>query len=57
MAEKEFEPIASTSVYLFGGVGALIGAVLGAALLGFPAAIAPTVVFALLGAILGMYFK
>lgn len=43
----------TTSVYLFGGVGAVIGAILG----GFPAAIGAVVIGGLLGGILGLYFK
>ncbi len=56
MADKEFEPTLKTNVYLFAGAGGVVGALLGSAVLGFPAAIAPTVVFALLGGALGMYF-
>ncbi len=46
----------SQKVMIFGGVGAVLGAILGAAALGFPAAIASTVVFGLAGAILGSFF-
>jgi hypothetical protein len=46
----------SSKVLIFGGVGAAAGAILGAAALGFPAAIASTIVFALGGAILGSFF-
>jgi len=46
----------SPKVTLFGGAGAVIGAVLGGAMLGFPALIASTVVFGLAGAILGSFF-
>ena len=38
------------------GVGAIAGAILGGAMLGFPALIASTVVFGLAGGILGAFF-
>lgn len=46
----------SQKVMIFAGVGAVLGAVLGGAVLGFPAAVASTVVFGLCGGILGSFF-
>jgi hypothetical protein len=43
-------------VTIFAGVGAIAGAILGGAVLGFPALIASTVVFGLAGGILGAFF-
>jgi hypothetical protein len=46
----------SQKVMIFAGAGALVGAMLGLAALGFPAAVASTVVFGLAGGILGSFF-
>jgi hypothetical protein len=46
----------SRKAVLFGGAGAVMGAILGGAALGFPELIASTVVFALGGATLGSFF-
>ncbi|HMK89226.1 MAG TPA: hypothetical protein VK446_06290 [Methylocystis sp.] len=46
----------SSKVLIFAGAGAVAGAILGGWALGFPAAIASTVVFALAGGILGAFF-
>ena len=46
----------SPKVRCFICTGAIAGAVLGGAVLGFPALIASTVVFALAGGVLGAYF-
>jgi hypothetical protein len=46
----------SPKVTIFAGVGAIAGAILGGAVLGFPALIASTVVFGLAGGVLGAFF-
>ena len=46
----------SPKVMIFGGAGAIIGAILGGAVLGFPALIASTIVFGLAGGVLGAFF-
>jgi len=46
----------SPKVMVFAGVGAIAGAILGGAALGFPALIASTVVFGLAGGVLGAFF-
>ncbi|MFY9628475.1 MAG: hypothetical protein WAK03_10060 [Methylocystis sp.] len=46
----------SQKILMFGGTGAVIGAILGGAVLGFPGLIASTVAFAVAGAILGSFF-
>jgi hypothetical protein len=56
MSTKLGEGEISQKVMLFGGAGAVIGAILGGAVLGFPELLASTVIFALGGAILGSFF-
>ena len=46
----------SPKVMVFAGVGAIAGAILGGAVLGFPALIGSTVVFGLAGGVLGAFF-
>ena len=53
IGEGEFSP----KVMVFAGVGAILGAVLGGAALGFPALIASTIVFGLAGGVLGAFSK
>jgi hypothetical protein len=46
----------SPKVMIFAGAGAIVGAILGGAVLGFPALIASTIVFGLAGGVLGAFF-
>ena len=52
LGEGEISP----KVMIFAGAGAVIGAILGYAALGMPAAVASTVVIGLCGGILGAFF-
>jgi hypothetical protein len=55
MAENELRPGFGPNVYIFAAVGAVLGGIMGAGVVGFPVAIGAVVIGALCGGILGFY--
>lgn len=55
MAGDQVDRILTRNAYIFGGAGAVLGGITGAAVVGFPPAIGAIVIGALLGAILGSF--
>jgi uncharacterized membrane protein len=55
MDTKELKPDFGNNVYIFAAVGAVLGAITGGSVVGFPPAIAAVVIGALLGGIAGYY--
>ena len=55
MTNNDLKPDFGTNVYIFSAVGAVLGGVLGASVMGFPPAIGAIIVGALSGGILGYY--
>lgn len=55
MASDQVDRIMTRNAYIFGGVGAVLGGILGGGVVGFPSAIGAIVVGALLGGILGSF--
>jgi outer membrane lipoprotein SlyB len=55
MASDQVDRMLSKNSYIFGGVGAVLGGIIGGGVVGFPSAIGAIVVGALLGGILGSY--
>ncbi|MBU3888953.1 MULTISPECIES: hypothetical protein [Methylosinus] len=53
--EDQVDRLMSRNAYIFGGVGAVLGAIMGAGVVGFPAAIGTVIIGALLGGILGSF--
>jgi hypothetical protein len=55
MAEHELRPGFGPNVYIFAAVGAVLGGIMGAGVVGFPVAIGAVIIGALCGGILGYY--
>jgi outer membrane lipoprotein SlyB len=55
MADNRLQPNFGSNAYIFAGVGAVLGAVMGAAIFGFPTAVGAIVIGALAGGIVGYY--
>ncbi len=55
MAGDQVDRMMTRNAYIFGGVGAVLGGILGAGVVGFPSAIGAIVIGALLGGILGSF--
>ena len=55
MTDNKLKPDFGANVYIFAGVGAVLGGIMGASVMGFPPAIGAIVVGALAGGVLGFY--
>jgi hypothetical protein len=55
MADDQVDRIMSRNAYIFGGFGAVLGGVMGAAVVGFPSAIGAVIIGALAGGVLGSF--